>query len=73
MPGIHFGLAKAYKAQGQNGKAMDAALRSVELDPSFAEAHYLLGQLYRDRNDAERARQEFETFRTLKYGAPPSR
>jgi predicted Zn-dependent protease len=72
MPAIQYGLAKAYKADGQNIKALAAARRCVELDPKFADGHYLLGQLYRDTGQAERARQEFELFRRLKNtSAPP--
>jgi predicted Zn-dependent protease len=71
VPAIHFGLAKAYKAEGQTAKAIVAARRSVELDPRFADAHYLLGQLYRDSEQQELARHEFELFRQLKNGAAP--
>jgi len=73
MPAIHYGLAKAYKADGQNVKALAAGRRCVELDPRFADGHYLLGQLYRDTEQAELARQEFDLFRQLKSAAAPSR
>jgi protein O-GlcNAc transferase len=73
MPAIQYGLAKAYKAEGENVKALTAARRCVELDAKFADGHYLLGQLYRDTGRAELARQEFELFRQLKNGAAPSR
>jgi hypothetical protein len=35
------------------------------LDPKFAEGHYLLGQLYREANQPERARHEMERFHEL--------
>jgi tetratricopeptide (TPR) repeat protein len=73
MPAIHYGLAKAYKAEGQNVKALAAARRCVELDPKFADGHYLLGQLYRDTAQAELAQREFELFRQMKHGAAPPR
>jgi predicted Zn-dependent protease len=73
MPAIQFGLAKAYRADGQTVKALAAARRCVELDAKFADGHYLLGQLYRDTGQAELARQEFDSFRQLKNGAAPSR
>ena len=66
MPAIHFALAKAYKADGQTAKALAAARKCVALDPRFADGHYLLGQLYRDGNQPELARQQFELFRQLK-------
>ena len=52
MPAIQFALAKAYKAEGQNAKALEAARKCVELDSGFAAGHYLLGQLYRDAREA---------------------
>jgi predicted Zn-dependent protease len=73
MPAIQYGLAKAYKADGQTLKAVAAAERCVELDPKFADGHYLLGQLYRETEKPELARQQFERFRQLKNGSPPSR
>ena len=66
IPAIQFALAKAYKADGQTAKALEAARKCVELDPQFADGHYLLGQLYRDANQPELARKQFELFRQLK-------
>lgn len=71
MPAIQYGLAKAYKADSQNVKALAAARRCVELDSKFADGHYLLGQLYRDTDQPELARQEFELFRKLKNSPAP--
>lgn len=68
MPAIQFALAKAYKAEGQTAKALEAARKCVELDPRFADGHYLLGQLYRDSNQTELAKKQFELFRQLKSG-----
>ncbi|PYT27466.1 MAG: hypothetical protein DMG57_18265 [Acidobacteria bacterium] len=73
MPAIHYGLAKTYKAEGQTVKALSAAKQCVELDPKFADGHYLLGQLYRDTEQAELARQEFNLFRHLKNRESTSR
>jgi tetratricopeptide (TPR) repeat protein len=71
MPGIHYALAKAYRADHQTIKALDAARRCVELAPQFADGHYLLGQLYRDSGKPKQARQHFEQFRLLKNSAGP--
>jgi tetratricopeptide (TPR) repeat protein len=72
MPAIRFGLAKAYKADGQAAKALAEARKCVELDPQFAAGHYLLGQLYRDANQPDLARQQFELFRQLDNSRAPS-
>lgn len=72
MPAIQFALAKAYKSEDHTTEALDAARKCVELDPRFADGHYLLGQLYRDTNQPELARQQFELFRQLKNASAPS-
>ncbi len=72
MSAIPFALAKAYRAEGQTGKALEAARKCTELEPGFADGHYLLGQLYRETNQPELARQQFELFRQIKNtNAPP--
>ena len=72
MPGIPYSLAKAYKGVGQTDKALDAARKCTELDPGFADGHYLLGQLYRETNQPDLARQQFAIFRQIKgANAPP--
>ena len=48
-------------------------LKARGLDPKFADGHYLLGQLYRDTEQAELARQEFNLFRHLKNRESTSR
>jgi predicted Zn-dependent protease len=72
MAAIQYSLAKAYKAEGEALKAVTAAERAVELDPKFADGHYLLGQLYRETEKPELARQQFELFRQLKNAATPA-
>jgi predicted Zn-dependent protease len=66
MPLVQYALAKAYKAAGQVPEAIAAAKRCVELQPDFADGHYLLGQLYRAANNPELAQQHFERFRALR-------
>jgi predicted Zn-dependent protease len=71
MPPVYFALGKAYRADGQPAKALDAVRRCVELDPQFPTCHYLLGQLYRDLNQPDQAKEQFELFKRLKPpGAP---
>ena len=71
MPPIYFALGKAYKADGQAAKALDTVQRRVELDPQFPGCHYLLGQLFRDRNQPEQAKEQFELFKQLKPPGVP--
>ena len=51
-------------------KAIEAARKSVELDPASSDAHYLLGQLYQEAGQADLARQELELFQKQKNAAP---
>ncbi|HZT32427.1 MAG TPA: tetratricopeptide repeat protein [Bryobacteraceae bacterium] len=67
---IYYALAKAYKADGQKTQALEAARKSVELNPGFADGQYLLGQLYRDSGQPDLAKQHLEAFRRLK--SPPA-
>jgi predicted Zn-dependent protease len=69
---IQYALAKAYKTQGKTAEAMESARRCVELEPRFADGHYLLGQLYRDANEPELAQRQFAVFRELKNPKAPS-
>lgn len=72
VPDIQFALAKAYKSEDHTAEALDAARKCVELNPQFANGHYLLGVLYRDSNQPELARQQFELFQQLKNTSTPS-
>jgi predicted Zn-dependent protease len=65
VPAIQFALAKAYRADGQTTKALEAARKCVELDPQFAAGHYLLGQLYLKTGQTDLAKQQFELFRQM--------
>jgi tetratricopeptide (TPR) repeat protein len=71
-PDIQFALAKAYKSEDHTAEALGAARRCVELNPQFANGHYLLGVLYRDSNQPELARHQFEIFQQLKSTSAPS-
>jgi tetratricopeptide (TPR) repeat protein len=73
MPDIQYALAKAYKSEDRTADALDAARKCVELNPQFANGHYLLGVLYRDSNQPELSRQQFELFQQLKNAGAPSR
>ena len=70
MPLVHYTLAKAYRATAQRTEAIRAAQKCVELDPDFADGHYLLGQLYQEASQPELARREMEVFQEIKQREP---
>ena len=55
----HVGLALAYA--GRAGQGVDQILRTLELDPDFALAHYHLGTVYSLSGGLDRAIDAFET------------
>ena len=68
---LNYAIAKAHRGLGNPEQALAAARKCVEIDPEFSDAHYLLGQLYRETGKPELARQSLETFRQVKKS--PSR
>lgn len=52
-------LARAYRRQGLREEALQLCLRGLEAYPSHAEAHALLGMLYLEGGDHERAADEW--------------
>jgi tetratricopeptide (TPR) repeat protein len=65
MSMLQYDLAKAYRQTHRTSQALEAARKCVELDPQFAEGHYLLGQLYQESSEPELARREMERFHQL--------
>lgn len=59
-PSLLYRLALARYRAGAPGAAIDPLERAVARDDRSAEAHYLLGLLYRDTNDPGRAVQSIE-------------
>lgn len=68
---LNYAIAKAHRGLGNPDRALDAARKCVEMDYEFSDAHYLLGQLYRETGELELARQSLDTFRKVKKS--PSR
>ena len=68
---LNYAIAKARRGLGNSDQALEAARKCVEMDPEFTDAHYLLGQLYRETGKPELARQAMETFQRVKKS--PSR
>lgn len=64
-------LGKAYLADEQPGKALDAFERALALDDTLADAYIERGLLYLEREDGERALADFETgYKTLPRSFP---
>lgn len=68
---LNYAIAKAHRGLGNPDQALAAARKCVEMDYEFSDAHYLLGQLYRETGEPELARQSLDTFRKVKKS--PSR
>jgi tetratricopeptide (TPR) repeat protein len=66
LPDMNFALAKAYRGTGRANEAVKAARRCIELKPGFADAHYLLAQLYLETGQRELALEQMEKFRNLR-------
>ncbi len=63
---VHYNLAMVYRKKAQRAEAIKAAQKCIELDPNFADGHYLLGQLYQQAGQPELARQEMKQFQEIK-------
>lgn len=68
-----FPLAEIYRAQGRREAALRLCLRGLSRHPEHLEAHHLLGQLYLEGGDAERAADEWEEALRLAPDHAPSR
>ena len=63
---LNYAIAKAHRGLGNPEQALAAARKCLEMDPEFSDAHYLLGQLYRETGKPELARQSMQTFQRVK-------
>jgi tetratricopeptide (TPR) repeat protein len=61
-------LGHTLYAKGQTKRAEESFLASAQTDPSFAEPHYALGQLYEDQKRQEEAIREYKRTLTLQPG-----
>jgi tetratricopeptide (TPR) repeat protein len=58
-------LGKALDQTGHYQEAARELEESIHLDPSSAEAHYQLAQIYRQLNQPAKSQQEFESTQNL--------
>ena len=65
-PVLHFGAASAAYALGQTGSALSSLKKAVELDPEFAEALAMLGQVAYENGDSDLAIRSVEKALALR-------
>ncbi len=69
----NYNLGVAYTGAGYYDEAIEAYLRSLELNPSNADAHYNLAVVYDTvRQDPEKAVEHYKKYLELKPGASDS-
>jgi Tfp pilus assembly protein PilF len=65
MPQIHVLLGKCYQRQNNLPKAKEELLTAIQGDPTAAQPHYLLAQVYRKLNDQTGSASELAKFQLL--------
>ena len=65
FPEAHLELGGLYAARKQDQKAVVEYLESIRQDPKSDIAHYRLGQVYRDMNKLDLAKQELARYQEL--------
>lgn len=61
-PQALYGLAVALKAQGKTLDAIELLEGLVQTHPDFQAAYYLLGVIYENQGDLDRAKQAYRTY-----------
>jgi len=69
----YYQLGKALQAMGEIEGAIQQLEIGVQFDPGFAEAHYFLGQLYKENKDDVNASYQFAKAAELSPDADPPR
>ncbi len=64
-PQAQLGLATALKAQGRLNEAQVVLEALITQDPNFQPAYYLLGMIYEERGEQERAQQAYHTYAAI--------
>jgi tetratricopeptide (TPR) repeat protein len=64
-PQAQLGLATALKAQGRLNDAQMVLEALIAQEPGFQPAYYLLGMIYEERGEQERAQQAYHTYAAI--------
>lgn len=72
-PAIYYKLALASRGDGRITLAISALQQAIRLNPSFHEAHYVLGLCLKDREDLVEARGAFERASAIAPAFIPAR
>ena len=67
FPEAHLELGGLYAVRKQDEKAVAEYLEAIRQDPKSDTAHYRLGQVYRDMNKLELAKQELDRYQELSH------
>lgn len=70
LPDVHYNLARAYVALGQNSLVESELKTSIELRPDFYEAHVLLGTVLASSGESERAIKHLRAAAALPGATP---
>ncbi len=65
MPQVHVLLGKCYRGENNPEKAKFEFLAAIQADPTAAQPHYLLAQVYRELRDQQASLKEFAEFERL--------
>jgi tetratricopeptide (TPR) repeat protein len=65
MPQVHVLLGKCYRGENNPEKAKFEFLAAIQADPTAAQPHYLLAQVYRELRDPQASSKEFAEFERL--------
>ncbi len=62
---LHFYIAKLYDRTGNVDQVIHHAGKSIEIESTFYDAHILLGKVYRESGDFQKAALSFERARSI--------
>ena len=65
MPQVHVLLGKCYRGENEPEKAKTEFLAAIQADPTAAQPHYLLAQVYRELRNPQASSKEFAEFERL--------
>jgi Flp pilus assembly protein TadD len=61
LPGVHYHLAQALAAMGESGEAIAVLKKDVQDSAKAGQGHWLLGQLYVQLKEYEKAKNSYQT------------